>query len=111
MGYNTRFSGKIGIEPPLLAEHRADVLKVCRKEWCYFEPTEDGASLRHTGMEKTDAANIYFAVHRLGELGYTLNGTIDWQGEEIGDLGRIHVKDSKVRLVKAEIVHPEPAWD
>lgn len=54
----------------------------------------------------------YLIEHFFKRWKRTLNGKINWQGEDDGDQGIIHVKDNKVRAIAdvIEITSPEPDW-
>lgn len=41
----------------------------------------------------------YLIAHFFAPLGYVLNGTVDWRGEEWGDCGYICVKDNNVNVM------------
>lgn len=67
--------------------------------WCQWEPNEDGTAIFWDGGEK-----FYYYVewitylidHFLAPWGYVLNGTVEWSGEEQGDVGKIIVVDNEV---------------
>ena len=40
----------------------------------------------------------YLIKHFFKPLGYVLNGDIQWQGEDRGDIGTIHVEDNVIRI-------------
>lgn len=67
--------------------------------WCQWEPTEDGMHIVWNGAEKF--YNYvewleYIIANFLIPWGLTLNGSVKYQGEEIGDTGTIVVKDNVV---------------
>lgn len=60
--------------------------------WCKWTPTEDGAFIEWSGAEKFyDYVEWlqYLVDYFLTPWGYALTGTVTWQGEETGDVGRI----------------------
>lgn len=53
----------------------------------------------------------YLIANFFGPWGYTLNGSIDWYGEDSDDRGVIFVKDNMVESVGAVITQPGPSWE
>ena len=45
----------------------------------------------------------YILTHFLAPWGYALNGTIEWQGEETMDKGRIIIENNQVRVQRASV--------
>jgi hypothetical protein len=76
--------------------------------WCGWTISEDDAYLIHDGGEK-----FYHYVEWLQYLinhffepwGYKITGTVKWQGEENGDMGKIIVKKNKVTIKMARITY------
>jgi hypothetical protein len=69
--------------------------------WCQWVPNEDGTAIEWDGGEKFYAYSewlFYLITKILAPNGYTLNGTVIWQGEETGDVGKIHVVDNVVTV-------------
>ncbi len=74
--------------------------------WCQWVPSEDGTQIEWNGSEK-----FYYYVewikfiieHFLKPWGKTLNGEVEWQGEERDDRGMIIVKDNVVTTKKAKV--------
>lgn len=87
--------------------------------WCQWVPTEDGAAIEWDGGEKFyDPVEwmAYLIEHFIGSAPqakaqlpflqpHTLNGVIEAEGEESGDIWRLIVKDNEVRAKKARIVY------
>jgi hypothetical protein len=74
--------------------------------WCQWVPTEDGTGIGWNGAEKF--YNYvewldYLIKHFLKPWGLVLNGEVEWQGEDQGDVGKIIVKDNVVTTKKAKI--------
>lgn len=67
--------------------------------WCNWVVTEDGTGLEWNGAEK-----FYYYEEWLGymienffaPLGYVLNGSIEWQGEDYDDFGTLTVTDNVI---------------
>lgn len=62
--------------------------------WCQWEPDDEGTTIRWDGQEKF--YNYvewieYLITHFLKPWGYTLNGEVEWQGENHDDFGKIDV--------------------
>jgi hypothetical protein len=75
--------------------------------WCQWIPLSDGTGIEWDGNEKF--YNYvewlqYLIEHFLKPWGYTLNGNVQWQGEEMGDVGMIAVKDNVLKVL-------EPNWN
>jgi hypothetical protein len=78
--------------------------------WCQWIPGDEGNSIKWDGNEK-----FYKYVEWLEYLinqylipwGYTLNGKVEWQGEDKDDIGIIEVKNNEVETRKGEIVYPK----
>ena len=69
--------------------------------WCQWVPNEDGTAIEWDGGEKFYAYSewLFYIINKiLAPNGYTLNGTVIWQGEETGDVGKIHVVDNVVTV-------------
>lgn len=76
--------------------------------WCGWVPSEDGMSIEHDGGEKFYGYIEwieYIVEHFLTPWGITVNGTVEWHGEDPKDLGRIIVNGSQVTAKKAKIVY------
>jgi hypothetical protein len=74
--------------------------------WCKWSPNDDGTAIEWNGAEKF--YNYvewlkYIIDNFLVRWGYTLNGSVEWQGED-SDIGRIVVVDNKVKVQRAKIV-------
>ena len=67
--------------------------------WCQWTPTSDNMSIEWDGGEKFYYYNewLVYLIHKiLAPNGYVLNGVVEWNGEEVGDVGEIFVEDNKV---------------
>ena len=67
--------------------------------WCQWTPSEDLNAIVWDGGEKFYCYVewlVYLINKILAPNGYTLNGTVTWQGEDTGDVGEIFVEDNKV---------------
>lgn len=71
--------------------------------WCDWAPSSDGKHIGWNGAEK-----FYFYVEWIVYLiervlepkGYSLNGQVEYQGEDIDDFGIIHIINNEVTLHK-----------
>jgi len=99
--------------------HTTDVLDYNRAPegqpglWCQWSPNDDGTALVWDDGEKFYAYTewlMYIIDHFLKPWGYTLNGSVTWQGESTGDSGVIYVKNNEVRAVADETIRKEPEW-
>lgn len=69
--------------------------------WCQWIPSDDGKGIEWDGGEKFYSYSewLFYLINKvLAPNGYTLNGTVIWQGEETGDVGKIHVVDNVVTV-------------
>jgi hypothetical protein len=76
--------------------------------WCKWEPNEDGTAIEWNGHEKFyewEAWLRYLVEHFLRPWGYTLNGEVEWEGEDQGDVGKIVVTDNNVTVKKGRIIY------
>lgn len=113
MGYTTRFSGAFKFNRPLSPAEDSELREFAeedhRKEdclghgsgsaYCQWVPTSDGTGLEWDGNEKFYYYEEWLAylIKRFFEpWGIVLNGTLTWQGEEVGDVGELTVKDNVV---------------
>ena len=126
MGYNIEFDGEFELDRELtmkdyrwltrLNEERHDDidgdLKYNGLSWdeqpstyCSWCPTEDGDVITHDGSEKS-SGNIFWIRHivsYLKEKGYVVNGEVEWEGDEAGDVGKIVVENNDVIIKKAKL--------
>jgi hypothetical protein len=69
--------------------------------WCQWVPNEDGTAIEWDSNEKFYSYNewLFYLINKvLAPNGYTLNGTVMWQGEETGDVGKIVVVDNVITI-------------
>lgn len=115
MGYTTSFDGRLTFSRPLTVPEFNELKGYSIFDrptqdgepdtYCQWEPTKDGLGLEWDGGEK-----FYCYVEWLEYLienwfkprSITLNGVLRYQGEEIGDVGRIEVEDNQVKKVELE---------
>ena len=67
--------------------------------WCQWMPTGDGRALIWDGGEKfyDYVPWLQYLIDRvLKPRGYTLNGVVDWEGENRADSGRIEVVNNEI---------------
>jgi hypothetical protein len=67
--------------------------------WLQWTPTEDRLSLEWDSGEKFYSYTewlVYLIYKVLAPNGYVLNGIVQWQGEENGDVGEIVVENNRV---------------
>jgi hypothetical protein len=71
--------------------------------WCQWIPTEDNMGIEWDGNEKFycyDEWLTYIIDNFLKPWGITLSGEVEFQGEDIGDTGKIIVVDNVVTIEK-----------
>lgn len=111
MGYTTKFSGAFKLDRQLTPEHAEELHALVNYDdrpstrdgqpdaYCQWRPTRT-----LTGIEWDQNEKFYkyvewlqFIVDRkLTPWGYTLTGSVEYQGETIGDCGLLVVEDGKV---------------
>lgn len=117
MGHNTSFNGAFTITPALdaatlalfsevLSEDTRDIKKEDADKFnddfpgyfCDFVPSSDGTKLEHNGAEKSYEQQewIQWLIDNVFKpRGFTLNGSVAWQGDDYkDDVGLMEVKDN-----------------
>lgn len=126
MGYTTRFSGEIRIDPPIPYEDIAGQGFVREgREWAtkdvrlkVVETPVDGTpgAYRREAVAIVglgDAYSLPHAVEHAQEIvdrwgpGRTFTGRLDAEGEEAGDIWRLVIRDGRAQEVRPQIVWPE----
>lgn len=82
--------------------------------WLQWLPNEEGTQLEWDGNEKTYSTEhwiVYLIERFFRPLGYTLNGTIEAQGEDRSDKWGIQVIDNTVRAINAKGKVLNQDWD
>lgn len=118
MGYTTDFNGQLKLSRTLSLKEKNEMDEISEKDWredktkpgyyCQWVVTDDGECLEWDGNEK-----FYDYVEWLDWLiknffepkGVKLNGEIEWEGEEQGDVGKIIVKDNNMTTKEGRIVY------
>lgn len=118
MGYSTEFYGTLTVDPPLTAEQVKGFNDFCGKRhedarggdpaysiWADWEVTQDGSRIRWNDSEKSYEMDRWLAW-LIGTFcrGSKVNGTIDAEGEAQGDVWRITVTDSQVKISRGTVV-------
>lgn len=107
MGYHTEFSGEFELDRPLTSEHnkiltdRKFTYEPKPYSMCQWVPSSDGEVIEWDGNEKfLDYIEWlkYLIQFYIKPWGYTLNGEVHWQGENILDEGVIEVTDNEVKV-------------
>lgn len=78
--------------------------------WCQWIPSGDGTAIFWDGGEKfyEYVPWIQYLIERvLAPRGYTLNGEVDWVGEDRNDQGRIKIENNVVKILTAKITYEE----
>jgi hypothetical protein len=78
--------------------------------WCLWVPNFDCSGIIWDGGEKFyDYVEWieYLITHFLKPWGYTLNGTVFWNGEESGDTGKIVITNNVVTTKRGKIVYED----
>jgi hypothetical protein len=78
--------------------------------WCQWTPSEGGTTIRWDEGEKFYEYVEwlrYLIEHFLRPWGYSLDGEVDWQGEDPDDRGRIRVTENRIERLVAKITYVE----
>jgi hypothetical protein len=76
--------------------------------WCQWVPTSDGTAIEWDGGEKFyDYVEWleYLIANFLKPWGYVLNGSVEWSGEDRGDVGVIEITNNEVNVKQGHIVY------
>ena len=111
IGYHTDFDGKFTLDKPITEEH-SDILKKFADErheaskypgiWCQWIPNEEKLAIVWDESEKfyEYTAWIKYLIRvYLKPWGYTLNGSVVWDGENVSDNGIIVIEENEVEEV------------
>lgn len=76
--------------------------------WCQWVPSGDGSQIEWDGNEKF--YNYvewlrYIITNFIEPWGYVLNGEVEWEGEDSGDIGKIVVKNNVVSIKRGRVVY------
>lgn len=111
MGYTTEFEGSFRFSRQLALDEKVQLDEISKADWrhdrtkpgyfCKWASDEHGKLIEWDGREK-----FYDYIEWLEWLiknffvpkNISLNGTVLWQGEEIGDLGKIEVTNNIVKV-------------
>ncbi len=76
--------------------------------WCQWVPNWEGTAIEWDGGEKfynyTEWLK-YLIEHFLKPWGYVLNGSVEWNGEDRGDVGKLVVEDNVLKTLPGSIVY------
>ncbi len=75
--------------------------------WCQWVPTSEDTIAWDENEKFYDyKAWLYYLIeHFLKPWGYTLEGEVEWSGEDPGDLGKLVVKDNVVNVLRGYIAY------
>lgn len=79
--------------------------------WCGWTPSDDGSSIVWNEVEKFYYYKewlVYIMQKILAPKGYTLNGKVSYEGEDVGDSGCLVVKDNILYIQETLQVLSEP---
>lgn len=114
MGYTTDFDGRFELSRALTVPESNELKKFAddRHEgegypgyYCQWIPSEDGLGIQWDGNEKFYEYVEwieYLIKHYFEKWGVKVNGVVRYQGEEIGDVGRIEIKDNVVEEIELD---------
>lgn len=74
--------------------------------WCQWVPTDDGEAIVWDGGEKFYDYVLwikYIIRNFIQPWGYTLNGEVEWAGEDREDMGKIIITNNEVKTKRARV--------
>lgn len=109
VGHSDNFAGRLDKDPTVI-NHNAPP-STQPSLWCHWRPNEDGTCIEWDGGEKFYGYEdwlVYIIQNFISPYMYTLNGEVQFQGEDSNDFGKIIVRDNIVYLSKGKkIFTPE----
>lgn len=114
MGYDVHFSGQFNLDKPLthLHWHTLRAFSEERHEgtafpgyYCHWIPNDEGTALIHNDSESFSGFAdwlTYLIATYLKPWGYTVNGTVTWQGHDVGDYGTLSACENAVQMIAAD---------
>ena len=76
--------------------------------WCQWVPNDDGTALEWDGNEKFyhyEEWLRYLLKHFFARWGYTLNGSVIWEGEDSDDRGKLVISDNELSVRQGYVVY------
>lgn len=124
MGYSTDLFGRFDLDKELTPELEQELKDFAEERhggnidvhdgfpgfWCQWIPTTDRKGIEWDGNEKfyNYIEWLKLIIDRfLKPNGYTLNGTVIWQGEDSEDIGKITVVDNVIKVTEGVITFPD----
>ncbi len=123
MGYTTNFDGQFKFSRQLTVDELVDLDGIHEKDWRDDDTRPGGkegygyycqwvSDKRGMNLEWDEGEKFYYYVEWLKWLiknffepkGIKLNGSVDWEGEENRDIGRINIRDNVVKIQKAKVI-------
>lgn len=117
MGYTTDFEGSFQLDEMLTVSQTQTLINFNEERhedykfpgiWCQWVPSADGCGIEWDGGEKFyeyTAWLVYVIENYIKPWGRTLNGSVEWQGEDNGDRGLLVVKDNVVSTKAGRVVY------
>lgn len=127
MGYDTNYNGSFELDKELSLSDFNELIELnnTRHEkylntkyeddpretpslYCPWTPSENGLFIEFDGLEKPSGEIFWIReiCKILAAKGYILNGEVEWNGQESGDMGKIKVVNNVVSIKK-----PRIEWD
>lgn len=78
--------------------------------WLQWVPNEEGTAMQWDGNEKfyNYIEWISYLINNIFKpRGYTLNGEVDWHGEDSTDFGTIRIKNNKAFIKEGKVAYEE----
>ncbi len=105
MSYNIKFAGQFQLDKTLTLEQFNTLNDFAStSHGCYWVPTKDGKAI----TSNNDSLSFYdfgdwlvrLIEHFLKPWGYTLNGSVRWQGAEVNDTGTLICRGNAVTMLQ-----------
>lgn len=124
MGYTTDFHGQFNLDKALTDEQKQTLEDFADERhggntqphegfpgfWCQWRPGYDGKSIEWDGGEKFyDYVEWleYIIKKFIQPWGLTMNGQVEWRGEDPDDMGLIVVEDNVVTTKVGRVTYEE----
>ncbi len=122
MGYTTEFSGSFSLNKALTVAQKKELEEFANTRhggnmdsdddkpgfYCQWVPNEDGTEIEWDGSEKFYHYVEwieYLIEHFIKPWGLTLEGEVEWRGEEDDDLGMIQIMENEVETLEGKVTY------
>ncbi len=121
MSYHTTFTGRFNLSRPLTLAEKNEIDAFCEKRhepppkgmphcyYCDWRVSEDGTQIEEPSSDGSfydyDKWLLLLIERFFAPWGVLLNGEMEWDGEESGDMGKLILKDSVLTVKRAKVTY------